>query len=288
MKAILIFLIALSITSISLAQKPDKVLARVRYSFIHARDTTQKNDPYTENMLLLVGKNTSLYTSYDRINRIIASKKADEAYIKAQAGGTPIVMKSSTEPFKPVTLVDLFFFNNEHQLITNDRVMTDYLVVEETPQIDWKLSKDTTSFSGISCKKATAHFKGRNWIAWYAPNLPFQSGPWKLNGLPGLIIEAHDDKNEVKFQFSGISNIKKEDIDESNFYLGAEIKLNPAAQKTSRAEFDKLKAAFDKDPQGFHAAAAGIPRNRVFAGRSTNGVVHNVINNPLELPEKGQ
>src|SRR5690606_30147036 len=111
-------------------------------------------------------------------------------------------------------------------------------------QIDWKLSKDTASFSGIKCKKATARFKGRNWIAWYAPELPFQSGPWKLNGLPGLIIEAYDDKNEVKFQFAGIENITEANTQENNEtnqptpgttirigglntsdYLGKEIKL---------------------------------------------------------------
>ena len=282
------FTLSLSICLMSIltfAQQADQVLARVRYSFIHQRDTTQKNNPYTENMLLLLGKNASLFTSYDKINREIATIKANEQYIKSQAGGAPITLRTNSEPFKPVTQIDLLFFAKERQFITKDRVIEHYLIVEDIPKINWKLAKDTASFSGILCNKATAYFKGRNWIAWYALSLPFPNGPWKLNGLPGLIVEAYDEKKEAQFKFAGFEELKKENVDETNFYLGAQIKLHSGAQKTTRKDFDKLKEAFDKDPQGFHAAASGLPRNRIFAGRSMTGVVHNVINNPLELPE---
>lgn len=284
----LIFTLAASLcTTFSFAQMPDAALARVRYSFIHQRDTTQRNNPYTENMLLVVGKNASLYTSYDKINREIASTKSAEATTKIQAGvATPFISKPGGTPFKPVTLVDLYFFVKEQQLITKDQVLTTYLVTEAIPKIDWKLTKDSATIAGIPCHRAFAKFKGRNWNAWYAANLPFQFGPWKLTGLPGLIVEAYDDKKEVQFKFAGIDKIEKENIDKSNFYLGAEIKLQDGAERTTRSAFDKLKTAFDQDPIGFHAAASGLPRNRVFAGRSTTGVVHNVINNPLELTEK--
>ena len=49
-----------------------------------------------------------------------------------------------------------------------------YMVSDSTRKINWKITKDTASFSGVKCQKATAYFKGRNWIAWYAPELPFQ------------------------------------------------------------------------------------------------------------------
>jgi GLPGLI family protein len=286
MKKTSFIIAALIISNIAAAQTQDKVLARVRYSFIHARDTTKRNDPYTENMLLIIGKNESLYTSYDRINREIASKKQTEEYIKNQAGGTPIATtKASTAPFKPITLVDYYFYAQENKWVTKDKVMIPYLIEEIAPKINWKISKDTASFSGVKCQKATAAFKGRKWVAWYAPSLPFQSGPWKLNGLPGLIIEAYDEKKEVQFLFAGIENLNKENIDEESFYFGSKFKLPTDTKNATRPEFDKLKAAFDNDPVGFHSAASGLPRNRILSGSSSTGVIHNVINNPIELPE---
>ncbi|MDQ8051524.1 MAG: GLPGLI family protein [Pedobacter sp.] len=280
-------LIALLFYSTANAQKPDKVLARVRYSFVHQRDTNRRNDPYTENMLLLIGKNESLFTSYDRIVREENSRKQEAAYIKTEAGGAPMGnLKTKSAPFKPVTLVDYYFFVKENKWVTKDKVMTVYLVTEEAPRINWKMSRDTASFSGITCKKATAYFRGRNWIAWYAPELPFSSGPWKLNGLPGLIVEAYDEKKEVKFQFAGIDKATKENTDENSFYFSSDFKVPGDAKSATRSEFDKLKAAFDADPIGFHAAASGMPRNRVLVGGSTSGIVHNIINNPIELPER--
>lgn len=286
MKTTLTIMISLLMLSAVYAQESDKVLARVRYSFVHQRDTNQRNDPYTENMLLLIGKNESLYTSYDRINREIMDQKREAENIKSQATVVPFnTKKAGGAPFKPITSIDYYFFAKENKWVTKDKVMTVYLINEEAPKINWKISKDTTSFSGVKCQKATTYFKGRNWVAWYAPSLPFLSGPWKLNGLPGLIIEAYDDKKEVQFQFAGIENVNKGNTDNNSFYFSANFKMPTNAKDITREEFDKLKAAFDKDPIGFHAAASGLPRNQILVGASSTGIVHNVINNPIELPE---
>jgi GLPGLI family protein len=283
MKKLAITLLFAGSCLLTFAQQADQVLARVRYSFVHQRDTTKRNDPYTENMLLLIGKNESLYTSYDRINREIARQKREEEYLKAKAGGAALTIQASDHtPFKPVTITDCYFFAKENKWVTADKVMTPYLIEETAPKIPWKITKDTASFSGVFCKKAVANFKGRNWIAWYAPSLPFQSGPWKLNGLPGLIIEAYDDKKEVQFKFAGIDNVSPENTDQESFYFANTFKMKEAV-KTTRPEFDKLKAAFDKDPIGFHAAASGLPRNKILVGSSTTGTVQTTINNPIEL-----
>ncbi|RMD74282.1 MAG: GLPGLI family protein, partial [Bacteroidetes bacterium] len=49
------------------------------------------------------------------------------------------------------------------------------------------------------CQMATAHFRGRDWTAWFTRAIPVPLGPWKLIGLPGLVIEAHDASGEVAF-----------------------------------------------------------------------------------------
>ena len=47
---------------------------------------------------------------------------------------------------------------------------------------------------GYVCRKAEATFRGIRWTAWYAPDIPLGIGPWKFNGLPGLVLWAYDDK----------------------------------------------------------------------------------------------
>lgn len=315
MKFIRTTLIATMIGSAAFAQNADKALARVRYTFSHMRDTTQRNDLYTENMLLVIGKNASVFTSYDKINRDMEIRKSIEEQIKNQAGG-PTSININRTSSKPVTQVDYFYFVNENKFYTKERIISNYLIEETAPVIKWKISKDTTSFSGVKCQKATTYFKGRNWIAWFAPELAFQSGPWKLNGLPGLIIEAHDEKNEVKFQFAGIDKVVEEEKPkeaeqavtmangstgvikfagmDGNSYLGSEIKLPTDAVKTSQKEIDKLKEARDKDPQGFINAQMGanssnmrvVQGSRTFSSIAPGSAKKFTLNNPIELPEK--
>lgn len=282
MKTLLSILFTITICIGARAQSADKVLARVKYNFTHVRDTNQRNNPYTETMLLVIGKNASIFTSLTSLERNLDLPKA------RQAPGAP---------FKPINPTDIYFFTKENKLISRERFMNAYYLIDEANQkINWKIAKDTITISGIKCRKATTYFKGRNWIAWFAPELPFQSGPWKLNGLPGLIIQANDDKNEVIFEFAGIDNLKKENLTpeelelskiyDKSFFYNPEIALQKDAKATKRAEFDKILELYRQDPTGFVSAATGTPKNRVFMGASMTGVSHNITNNPIELPEK--
>ncbi|MCZ4245817.1 GLPGLI family protein [Pedobacter punctiformis] len=306
MKRISLSCCAAMIAISTFAQNPDKALARVRYTFSHIEDTTQRDKPRTENMLLITGNNASVYTSYDKINQSANMQKQIQEQVKAQAGSGMQNIKIESRSTKPISQVDYFFFANEHKMITKERLFNNYLVEEPAETINWKIAKDTMSFSGIHCQKATAYFKGRNWIAWFATEIPFQSGPWKLNGLPGLIVEAYDEKKEVQFQFAGLDKVteaetvkdEKGELSgmsikivglETDNYLGSEIKLPANAIKTTRKELDKLKEARDKDPQGFmqaQMAANGINGSFKSSTVRAPGSVKIAINNPIELPEK--
>lgn len=59
-------------------------------------------------------------------------------------------------------------------------------------RFDWQLHDDTLTVCGYTCRKAVANFRGRTWTAWYAEQIPIDAGPWKLHGLPGLILKASD------------------------------------------------------------------------------------------------
>ncbi len=78
-------------------------------------------------------------------------------------------------------------------------------VKEKTPKIEWKISKATKTIGSFNCIKATGHFRGRDYTAWFTTAIPLPFGPWKLQGLPGLILEAYDTNKEVYFYFKSLS-----------------------------------------------------------------------------------
>ena len=63
---------------------------------------------------------------------------------------------------------------------------------EPMAKVDWTLTEDTLTISGLPCHRATGKLYGKHWTAWYTEEMPSSAGPWKLRGLPGLIIKAED------------------------------------------------------------------------------------------------
>jgi GLPGLI family protein len=72
-------------------------------------------------------------------------------------------------------------------------VPTPYETCEERKPVKWTLSDDTLTVGGYLCKTATCQLHGRKWTVRYAEDIPTSAGPWKLCGLPGLILEAEAD-----------------------------------------------------------------------------------------------
>ena len=68
----------------------------------------------------------------------------------------------------------------------------DYKYSETIPVQNWNISDDTLTIAGYLCQKATCHFRGRDFIAWFASDIPINNGPWKFGGLPGLIMKVND------------------------------------------------------------------------------------------------
>lgn len=288
------------------AQKPDTAWLMVHYKFTHIMDTTKRALTRTFNMVLFVGKSASAYKNYDQL---VADQQFKKVYAEAVASspdGHPRgINRSGVGPGS-----QYFQYPGEQKLFTKDYVMVNaYLIEGAMPTIEWTISNDTATFGGLHCQKATGHFKGRDYIVWFCPDLPVHTGPWKLNGLPGVIVDAHDTKNEVVFAFDGVEktvptpkgqsvggNTDEKDLppilqglnDDPNL-----IQLPARTIKTTQKEFDKLRAAMEKDPEAFAQAinasnnrADGPKMDQVMIRRRPNGDSGPVMNNPIELPEK--
>ena len=71
---------------------------------------------------------------------------------------------------------------------------------EEIQTQEWELQDDTVSIAGYLCQKAVCRFRGRDYVAWFTPEIPVSNGPWKFGGLPGLILNVYDKDNLYVFE----------------------------------------------------------------------------------------
>jgi GLPGLI family protein len=79
-----------------------------------------------------------------------------------------------------------------------------YEVTEDTETPTWNMVEGSDSICGYLCQKASGKFRGKTWNVLYAEDIPTAAGPWKLQGLPGLITYAADDEGIHTFKLIGI------------------------------------------------------------------------------------
>jgi GLPGLI family protein len=285
------------------AQPPDTAQVLIHYKFAHVRDTGNRANPYTENMLLVIGKRCGVYRSYDReLEYAFIKKQTLDAIARSGGGGITVDQRYTASGAK------YYQFPQEKKLVWKESLLfSNFLITEDMPVIKWQISNDTATFGGLHCQKATCHFKGRNYTAWFCPDLPLPLGPWELNGLPGVIVNAYDTKKEVCFIFNGIEKAPAPDANARPLPIppgpGADeadidpniIKVPRDATKTTAKEFAKLRDAGKKDPAAFaQVASAGAaqngpagdvkgPKMSLSSGPAQKGPA---FNNPIELPEK--
>jgi len=287
MKILISLFLSTILATNAFAQEPDKVLARVRYTYSNTADTLKSKQTRTENMILFIGKNASLYTSYDKIRFELSEDQKSQARALARVAtsSSPQAVRIDRSAGDWLTLTSYLIFASDKKMIVKESILgMSYLISEALPELKWKITKDTLTLSGVTCQKATTNFEGKHWTAWFAPSLPFQSGPWQLQGLPGLILEAYDENKAMQFQFAGFEKANEGDFKRTNdirtrpgahpgdingidvlmgleiadAYFENKIQLPTyRATKTTRKEYEKLKAAYLKDPVGFSKTQFG-------------------------------
>lgn len=73
----------------------------------------------------------------------------------------------------------------------------------------WTLTQDTATISGYHCQKATCHYHGRDFEAWFTTEVPVRYGPWKFGGLPGLIIKVYDTDHLYTFECTNVERANR-------------------------------------------------------------------------------
>ena len=157
-----------------------------------------------------------------------------------------------------------------------DQVLGNYYQCTEKIEVpNWQLTPDsTTTIIGYKCLLAKALFKGRTWYAWYSEDIPISEGPWKISGLPGLVLLAYDQNKQYIFNAIGMSTLNgTEDI---TFTEKAREKVTQKELRDAKHKFDgaeALKATARKTGFTFKK----LPEGAINAlNRSNKG-------NPIEL-----
>jgi GLPGLI family protein len=222
------------------AQTNEPVIAKAYYKLTHQYDTTKSNLINTENFVLHLGKTSSVYKSYDRILQ-------DSAMLENFAL-TGSFSRNGSKRFSDNELY-ILSKDKESYLKTTiiSKLLGEYLLNFDFPEIKWTILNETKEIGGTSCQKAKGVFGGRNYTVWFAESIPFSSGPWKLIGLPGLILAASDDTNRIKFEFSGLEYPK----------TNTELISWAKAEKISEEEYQKLTRAYFADPKSFLESKTG-------------------------------
>ncbi|HEY9003580.1 MAG TPA: GLPGLI family protein [Mucilaginibacter sp.] len=299
MKRQLMIIIALTLPVLTaFGQKPDTAQILVHYKFSYVQDTNNRAHSYTENMVLFVGKSSSSYRSYDRqLQNELYRRQMQEAINNSADGNIRLdhhITASGTEYYQ---------FINYKKLVRKEVMMSPYIINDVLPVINWHITSDKADFGELHCQKATCHFKGRDYTAWFCPDLPVRVGPWKLNGLPGVIVEAYDAKKEVVFKFDRVEKavlgaskpIKDrhgrivipldDDADGSDPNI---IKVPTNGIKTTDKELAKLQNAMHKDPNVLVQTMKATAQNNGGPKPDIDLKVGAppIMNNPIELPEK--
>lgn len=119
---------------------------------------------------------------------------------------------------------------------------------EDTSKFNWKISPEKMKIGEYNTQKATADFGGRKWTAWFSQDIPFQDGPYKFHGLPGLIVKIEDEGKNYSWELKGNRTVNNwEELsyaEKINQKYGAA--LTPVI--VTREKFEKSYENFKADP----------------------------------------
>ncbi|WP_184875125.1 GLPGLI family protein [Kaistella daneshvariae] len=134
--------------------------------------------------------------------------------------------------------------NSEH-MVVQDKFRDLYQFQEKKPKFIWKLEEGSKEILNYICNKATVEFAGRTYTAWYSKEIPFQNGPYKFDGLPGLILEIHDATKAFHFEAIAI------DQRPLPIYLRSDKKIF----MVSKEKFRSVQLSYFENPGFFHGQA---------------------------------
>jgi GLPGLI family protein len=89
-----------------------------------------------------------------------------------------------------VTYEYIIFKDYKENILYYEEERDEILVYEELKQFSWEVLNETRKILGYQCTKAKTQYRGREYTAWFTTELPFKAAPWKIHGLPGVVLKV--------------------------------------------------------------------------------------------------
>lgn len=218
-------------------KKIDEAYLKCQYDYTYIQDTLSGKTA-KDWLVLQIGKNMSKCYSYYsmQVDSIFASPDRD--VILRQQINAAIGSKTEWSHKR----MKAYVYKNYPQgkmTVTDGLLMQDYIYEDTLYAQNWVIQDSSKLILGHECQKAVCHYRGHCWTAWFAMDIPITDGPWKLCGLPGLILEATTEDNSHAFKLLGIEKVSKEPIVFSKTYVG-----NNKFEKTTLDKFLKEQYIF--------------------------------------------
>lgn len=83
-------------------------------------------------------------------------------------------------------------------------------LIKDNYTIDWKIVDDYTYVLGHRCQKAITEFRGRSYEAFFSPDIPYNDGPYKFDGLPGLVLKVKSLDGALEIKATMITNVEED------------------------------------------------------------------------------
>lgn len=190
----------------------------------------------------------------------VANPIGNQDFLKNREGITEQVVLTGTNEY---TFYDTDKKSFSFLVGGNSNVYKEFV---DTPNdINWLITNETKAIDKFVAYKAVANFRGREWEVWFTYDIPMSYGPWKLRGLPGLILEAKE-KTE-KIYFSAIKVEKSTDSAISLYNSIPKTGVKKTYKEFVIASEKRLKESFESRranlPRGEHGEIFIAPRNGI-------------------------
>lgn len=195
------FVLILLFNFVSSMYAQQMVVDTIRYRFSYAikgtlSETSKRQ--YDDELSVEVGDSvTYCYSRYQKDN--------DDLWKKIKSsGGSANDFLAQQGPISLYDEVDIKHYPNYNKMTVITLLYKHFIYSEDLAEMNWTLLPGDTVILDIPCKKAQCTFRGRTWYAYYTFSIPIHDGPWKLGGLPGMILYAKDQKEQFSFSCIGI------------------------------------------------------------------------------------
>lgn len=261
-KTIFVFLLLhFSLAGFAQSKKIDIANMLCSYVYEYLTDTLLEKQQRREDLLYLqIGNETSKCYSYYtyQCDSLMVTPNGDKLWdgflSEAIRKGLKGKQLRNAIPHRRMSATIYKNYPQEKVTVTDFLLGQYYLYEDSLNSQEWNIENDSVKFVlGHECQKATCDFRGRQWTAWFALDVPINDGPWKFCGLPGLIMEVYDKGNQYYFSINGIQKVNATPIT-----FGILDKDFKYFQKTNRKDFLSSKYKYLKNQNSINEASTGI------------------------------